>query len=544
MTRTEKRIRYGKESGITLLLGTVSLLFIVPMIGLAVDVGFLYSVKAKLQAAVDGASLAAARALSIGASTASQASTAQANAVNWFNANFPSNYFGTQNTVMGTGNVIVQDDPTNSHLRDVTVTATTQVDTFFMKWLGFGATTIGATGNASRRDVVIMMIMDRSGSMNNNNGCANMRAAAKLFTGQFANNRDRIGMVEFGDTAWVDTSPVTNFQSVLGYSNNQGTGNGLIDTISCNDNTGTAQALSLGYNELYKMNLAGAFNILMFFTDGIPNTVTVSLKNNMLATSACKDSTGTKLSSGGSFVNHPPSWTPGWALGAGSYFANIPAGPIGAIAADDPNSTGSYGVRNYAGVSQSNTNHGTISSGNAPNCEFTNGATIAPGKGGEENYVDDFQTLPPTDIWGNNLINNSYNPVTTNAQGNVVLTSNPDNGNPLSGNNLTFHLVARNAADSAAYNARTNGTIAATIFGVGLGGTSQAPPGYDFMQRLTNDPNGDLYNSPALYLPCSQEPTCTTHSTQPQGTFIFATTPTQLPQVFLRMASQILRLSK
>jgi len=270
----------------------------------------------------------------------------------------------------------------------------------------------------------------------------------------------------------------------------------------------------------------------------------VNLTNNMLATAACKDSTGTKLSSGGSFVNHPPAWTPGWTLGSGSYFANIPAGPIGAIAADDPTASGSYGVRNYAGVSQANDNHGTISSTNAPNCEFTNASTIAPGKGGEENYVDDFQTLPPTDIWGNNLINNSYNPVTTNAQGNVVLLSNPDNGTQLSGNNLTFHLVARNAADSAAYSARTNGTIAATIFGVGLGGTSQAPPGYDFMQRLTNDPNGDLYNSPALYPACSQEATCANYPTQPQGTFIFATTPTELPQVFLRMASQILRLSK
>jgi hypothetical protein len=354
-------------------------------------------------------------------------------------------------------------------------------------------------------------------------------------------------MVEFGDTAWVDTAPTTSFQTVLGYNNGLGSANGLIDTISCGDNTGTAQAISLGYNELYKANQAGAYNILMFFTDGIPNTVTLNFKNNMLAGpsgSACKDSAGTKISSGGSFVTNPPSWTPGWSLGSGSYFADIPAGPIGAIAADDPSSHGSYGVRNYAGVSQGNTNHGTISSGNAPNCEFTNTTTISPGKGGEENYVDDFQTLPATDIWGNNLVNNSYNPLTTNVGGSVVLTSNPDNGNPLSGNNLTFHLVARNAADSAANTARTNATIPATIFGVGLGGTSQAPPGYDFMQRITNDPNGDLYNVPPLYPACSQEPLCATQANQPQGAFIFSSDPTKLPDVFLRMASQILRLSK
>jgi Flp pilus assembly protein TadG len=535
------------ERGVTLLFGTVSLLFIIPVIGLAIDVGFMYAVKSKLQASVDGAALAAARGLSVGASTSSQQASAQANAVNWFYANFPTGYFGTQNTVMTTSNVSVFDDPNNSHIQNVTVQAVTHVDSFFMKWLGFGATTVGALGNASRRDVVIMMIMDRSGSMNNNNGCANMRAAAKLFTGQFAAGRDSIGMVEFGDTSWVDSSPTTSFQTVLGYTNDQGSGSGIIDTISCGDNTGTAQAISLGYNELYKKNQAGALNILMFFTDGIPNTVTLNFKNNMRtgsSGSACKDSTGKTIKSGGSFVNHPPSWTPGWSLGTGSYFTNIPAGPVGAIAADDPSGSGTYGVREYAGVSQSNTNHGTISSSTAPNCEFTNASSISPGKGGEENYVDDFQTLPATDIWGNNLVNNSYNAVTTNAGGSVVLSSNPDPGTALTGNNLTFHLVARNAADSAANQARSNGTIAATIYGVGLGGTSQAPPGYDFMQRICNDPNGDLYNVPPLYPACSQVSTCATESSQPQGVFIFSSDPTELPEVFLRMASQILRLSK
>ena len=63
--------------------------------------------------------------------------------------------------------------------------------------------------------MVVMMVIDRSGSMNSNNGCSNMRSAAKAFTGQFAAGRDRIGMVEFGDTAWVDSDPTTDFQTTL-----------------------------------------------------------------------------------------------------------------------------------------------------------------------------------------------------------------------------------------------------------------------------------------------------------------------------------------
>jgi Flp pilus assembly protein TadG len=528
-------IRNKNEKGITLFIGTLSLLFLIPMVGLVIDVGFLYAVKSKLQSAVDGAALAAARALVIGQTTASQAATAQAHAVNWFYANVPSNYFGIKNTVMDTNHVQVFDDPNNSHIRNVSVTATADVDTFFMKWFGFGATTVSSSGNAARRDVVIMLIIDRSASMNSNNGCSNMRSAAKLFTGQFSAGRDRLGMVEFGDTSWVDTAPTTNFQTVLGYNNDLGNSAGLIDTIVCGDNTGTAQAISLAYNELYKANQTGAMNVLMFFTDGIPNSMTLNFKNVMLATSNCQDSTGTAISAGGNMATHPRSWTPGWSLGSGSFYTNIAAGPIGVAASDDPNNHGSYGVRRYAGVSQSNTNHGTISAGNAPGCSFP---------ASESNYVNDFQRLPPTDVWGNNTVNNSYNPVTTDSNGNIVLNGVADTGTPLTGNNLTFHYAARNAADSAAFNARTNGTIPAYIFGVGLGGTAVAPPGYDFMQRITNDPNGDLFNKPPLYGACSTEPLCTTHPDQPQGAFIFSSTPSQLQEVFLKMASMILRLSK
>jgi Flp pilus assembly protein TadG len=522
----------NSEKGAALFLGTIALVMIIPMLGMFVDISILYVAKARLQSSVDGASLAAARALNLGQTPSEQQSSAQQNAINWFYANFPSGNWATSGTVMNSSTVVFSNA---SNVRSVQVTASTNVPTFFMKWFNVNWTTISAIGTASRRDVVIMMVMDRSGSMNSNNGCANMRSAAKIFTGQFAAGRDQLGMVEFGDTAWVDSSPTTNFQTVLGYTNNSGSGAGLIDSINCNDNTNTPQALSLGYNELYKMNLPGAFNILMFFTDGIPNSLTLNFQNIMLSTSGCRDSTGIAISSGGSFVTHPPAWTPGWAMAGGSYLTSIPAGPIGVVASDDPNGSGTYGVRHYQGFSQSSDNHGTISSGNAPGCAFS-----TPN---EPAYVNDFRLLPPLDAYGNSLVENSYNSLTTDSHGNVILSSTADNGTPLSGNNLLFHYAARNAADEAAQQARSNATIPVTIFGVGLGGTSLAPPGYDFMQRIANDPNADLYNSPALYPACSTEAACEHWANQPQGTFIFSSSPTQLNGVFLTMASQILRLS-
>ncbi|MGH7486868.1 MAG: pilus assembly protein TadG-related protein, partial [bacterium] len=205
--------RASRQKGVSLILGTAALVFIIPMLGLTVDVGVLYAAKAKLQAAVDGASLAAARALNLGQTTASQAANAQQNAVNWFYANFPSGAWGTSSTVMSTSNVNVFDDPSNPHLRNVTVSATTTVPTYFMKWFNVASTTITSSGNASRRDAVVMMVLDRSGSMcapgsqpcssaNTSSACAAMIKAAKLFTGQFAEGRDQIGLISYSSTVY------------------------------------------------------------------------------------------------------------------------------------------------------------------------------------------------------------------------------------------------------------------------------------------------------------------------------------------------------
>jgi hypothetical protein len=68
---------------------------------LVVNVGVLDSAKSRLQAAVDGASLAAARALNLGETTAAPAASAQQNAVNLCYANFPN----------GTGHHQYPDEP-------------------------------------------------------------------------------------------------------------------------------------------------------------------------------------------------------------------------------------------------------------------------------------------------------------------------------------------------------------------------------------------------------------------------------------------------
>jgi len=242
--------RSSREKGISLIVAGLALFFIVPAVGLVIDVGVLYSVKARFQGAVDGAALAAARALNLGQTTAAQATSAQNNAVDWFYANFPTGSWGTTNTLMSQSTVNVFDDPNNAHVRNVTVTATTTVPTYFMGWFSAYSTTISATGNASRRDVVVMMVLDRSGSMGG--ACSTMVTAAKLFTGQFAAGRDQIGLVSFSDNVYIHSSPTTSFQTVLGYTNNLGSGTGAIDTVTCSGGTSTAQAIAVAYTSSTK----------------------------------------------------------------------------------------------------------------------------------------------------------------------------------------------------------------------------------------------------------------------------------------------------
>src|SRR5580658_9054278 len=100
MNSTHKHKR--GENGAALFVATSSLVFLIPMVGLAVDTGFLYAAKARLQMAVDGSSLAAARALNLGATLQSQQTSAAQNAVNWFWANFPAGAWATTGTVMDT----------------------------------------------------------------------------------------------------------------------------------------------------------------------------------------------------------------------------------------------------------------------------------------------------------------------------------------------------------------------------------------------------------------------------------------------------------
>jgi len=509
-------MRNHKEKGITLVIGTVSMLMIVPMMGMAIDVGFLYAVKSKMQAAVDGAALAAARSLNDGSTASAQQSAAQTQGVTWFYANFPSNYLGVSSVNMTTSSVTYS---TASNIQTIAISASANVDALFMRWLGFSTTTVAASGTASRRDLVVMMVLDRSFSIDIEGECATMRAAAKAFTGQFAEGRDYIGMVSFSDDVWMEQAPTQSFQSSLGYSNANGSGTGLIDNIQCQGNTNTAQAISMAYNQLWRTNLPLAMNVLFIETDGFPNTLTMNFwdSTNVVSglsnSSTCTDLNNKTKSAGGfgsttAIVNgaNVVQWTPKVPIGATSYLSSsltyttggtvyTPQGIVGVIGTSDP-ADGSdvfiYMQDPYNGsmmpAPSCNTTScfestwavaGTSGAKQAYGCGFamsSAGPSLGSSMASETNYSTtaptDFNWWPATDVYGNYLNPSSakctggtgsgtcaYMPVINYTDGIHVSASpgsapsNCPSGGPTN-SYCNFHNAAENAADNAAYNAR------------------------------------------------------------------------------------------
>jgi Flp pilus assembly protein TadG len=554
----------NREKGASLFIAIAALVWVViPMLGLFIDLGILYSVKARLQAAVDGASLAAARALNLGASTDAQSAAAQQNAVNWFYANFPSGNWNTTGTVMNTNTVTVVNSPNNANLRLVTVTATTNVPAWFMKWLAFGSTPLSVTGQASRKDMVAMLVLDRSGSMcsvnggtanppcnknNTNMPCSAMITAAKNFTGAFAEGRDQIGLLTFADGYYLESAPTTSFQATLGYSNATGSGNGTIDNINCNGGTGTAGAVSMAYNELYKINEPGAMNLIMLETDGLPNTLTynfystpgttstLALNNN----SGCKDANNKTVQQGGWTTGASvKQWIPSISMNTNGtgFMSDVPAGAVGAFYTADPAQkaqSGAYMIVLFDPMQTSDSGNnnsiavGAVGGSSATGCNFDGSTTTG---------YNDFNWLPGQDVYGNQVAPaNEYQSL--NLTGGINnLTGNASSDWP------NTHAAALNATDNAAYNARSNATLPVYVFTIGLGGNDGNPPDPVLLQRMANDPSGDQFNNPAVYPACSTEATCVTYASQPQGQFIYAPTASQLGQAFLAISSQILRLS-
>ena len=469
--RNRNSSRRPHEKGFALLLATLSLLFLVPLAGLAIDAGMAYIIKTRLSVAVDSACISAARSLNRGLDLSSQRDAARGVALRYFNANFPQDHFGTTGIAP-----LVNIDESQLRLRTVTVNATRRAPLYFMPILGEHYADVSVQGQATRRDSNIILVLDRSSSMNDTASMPPMKAAAKSFVDRFSNGRDRLGLVVFHHASFRAKEPTFNFKTA------SPTVPSLIDSTNAGGNTGTTGALNAAYSMLQTINEAGALNVIVFFTDGLPNGVVGNFNDRKVngepvllkSTSTCPNKTDDRI---GVLVQH----------GGGAMTGTT------------------RGIFQHIQTSMSNTNNNKIN--NLSGCKMD--ADTAK-------MNEDIARMPYKDIWGNRTSNSFTGSVPVD----------------LTRLNSPYHIneASMNTAIDQAKKIRANGTLRPVLYLIGLGDeTAPEPPNHEFMKKMANTYDSSTYSD-----------------TEQTGMYIFVQVSDQssgLQDAFQRVAGEILRLS-
>lgn len=497
--------RSRRQRGVILIMLTLVLMVILPMAGLAFDVGLLYLIRTKLSAALDAAVLAGARSLSRGMDLASQIESARQTAQQYFRANFPEGLYGTTNL---TFNATVQE--TGYRTRTVSGVASVTAPLYFLRLLGQDTATMSTRATASRRDVNLILVLDRSGSIAQAGATTVVKNSAITFVNKFAEGRDRVGMISFSGNYRIDFPPSMTFKSSSPNVADK------INALNMSGNTGYAEALWQAYELLRNINEPGALNVIVFFTDGRPTALTANFP--VRSTTQADRRYGypggpSGCTSTSVECNMPP--TP--CSNTTPKFGFISA-PIMTSSAWPPPVTGTtWGVMRADSTGPS-MDEWTLTTSPSSGCAYAAGS----GTGYREDVRRDIAYIPDTDAHGNSTW--GYKPYSSSE---LFPSGHPYAGKIRVDSWRAVRYAAYNLADNIAARIRNDTSLSPVIFTIGLGGTSSEPIDDELLLRVANDRSSPIFDP-----------------TRPAGLYAKAPTPAELDQAFLRVASEILRLAE
>jgi hypothetical protein len=520
-------------------------LVILPLTGLAVDGSVAHIVQAKLQAAVDGASLGAGRLLGTNANLTEIAGE-------FLQANFRPGASGN----FGAGRLTYTATYTPGVVKTITVSASVTVPTIFARVMGSPGYTVPATATATRKDTRVVMVIDRSGSMSAM--ISTLKNYAEGFAQKFngsgvVGGADELGLVAFDGSAVVGYpsvrpwDPTTTATSTGGPNSSFKDGSATdiihqISAITASNGTGMAEAIWLAYIELQKAHMRDLaapgslgvdqrMNAIVLFTDGVPSAVSLYLNNpsnnSMVQGASCKCSNksvaapvpASKQIKGWVAVPGPP------------YDGSGLVGLWDLLASTDPKAADTANWWMGHGGSDAARPNPLPNPDPQVNCTGLSGSNIyTAGK-------TDLAKIPSTDMYGNLMNTNGY--TFSHIVDSKGAVSSIYNGTALdlTKNTLDYHwgLAIWNSVDNAAKNARTDSNFANRT-----GDTQIMPVSIHVIAYTAN--NG--VDDGLLKRVANTTDSSSFNIAQPQGLYVPAGDSTALANAFNQVASSLLHLSK
>lgn len=248
-----------RQRGAIAIMVAISMLVLLGVVGLAIDGGLAYLVKARLNAAVDSAALAGARAVTTGNNEAEQRASAKAAADDFFKANIPDNY------LLSTPKILSTTVTFKAGQAIIDVVADAKMPVSIMQVMGFESLTPVAAAQTIRNDLDMAFVVDTSGSLKDS--AATVRASSKSFLSKFNVTQDRVALLHFATGVEAD-SPIN--PSARGF--NRTTMNNAINGYQFDGGTASFEGM---WEARRQLNLVPSANrstmrVIVFFSDGAP----------------------------------------------------------------------------------------------------------------------------------------------------------------------------------------------------------------------------------------------------------------------------------
>jgi len=250
----------NNQKGAIIVIFALTLIVLIGFAALGTEVGKWYLTRAELSKAVDAAALA-------GAANISNPNIDVPTLARDFGIeNFRAGYLGTETGVDETGkDKSVAFTATVQEGGKLTVTGRTSSFAILARFFGVDQVAVAATGVAQKNKVEIMMVLDRSGSMDGN-PIRDLKEAAQGFLEYYKDTQDedRIGLVSFA-TGVSFRALANNFYTPITNSINSMSATGATNAEDAIAQAGAAFVDQTGVAPANRIQ-----QYIIFFTDGRP----------------------------------------------------------------------------------------------------------------------------------------------------------------------------------------------------------------------------------------------------------------------------------